>query len=341
MRKEKRANSDLSSDWRRWIAENKIEQVPDTELLEILVQNGIDEKAALSEIRQVAAHPYIKAAIGAAQRLKKLESLLDVYRSLDRLSATFGEVERRSNISEEEFSQEYYSRNRPVILTDLMQGWKAMSLWTPEYLKERYGNVEVEITVERNSDVFYEINVEEHKRKILLGDYVDMVLSGGETNDYYMVANNHTLELEGMKGLLNDINSFPTFIHSRLTADKAFLIFGPAGTVTPLHHDYLNVLLAQVYGRKQVKLIPSNQLHLMYNYKSVFSEVECDNPDYEKFPLFKETTIIDLTLHPGEVLFLPVGWWHYVKALDVSITVNMDNFIFPNEYNFFEPHLSK
>ncbi|HEY1403709.1 MAG TPA: cupin-like domain-containing protein, partial [Pyrinomonadaceae bacterium] len=246
MSKDQGTNAGLNREWRRWIAEKKIMQVEDKDLLEVLLQNGIDEQGAMKEVEVASDHPYIKAGVDIAERLKKLESLLDVYRALDKLSTTFGKVERRGNVSIEEFLEEYYCRNRPVVLTDVVQGWKALSLWTPEYLKEHFGDVEVEITVGRDSDALYEINVEKHKEKILLSDYVDMVLSGGETNDYYMVANNHTLELEGMKELLNDINSFPSFLNSKITANKTFLIFGPVGTVTPFHHDTVNVLLAQI-----------------------------------------------------------------------------------------------
>jgi hypothetical protein len=213
-----------------------------------------------------------------------------------------------------------------------MQGWKAMSLWTPEYLKERYGNVEVEIEGDRESDPIFYMQQERHKRKILLGDYVDMVLSGGETNDYYMVANNYNFDREQLKGILNDITVYPKYLDKSNSSRKVVFWFGPAGTVTPLHHDNLNILLTQVYGRKQVKLISSKELHLVYNNKSAFSEVDCANPDYKKFPLFKDVTIIEVILEPGEALFLPVGWWHYVKALEISISVSFRNFIYPNEY---------
>ena len=175
-----------------------------------------------------------------------------------------------------------------LIFTDLINDWEAFSKWTPEYLRERYGTIQVEITVDREADAYYEMNVEDHKRKILLGDFVDMVLQGGETNDYYMVANNHNLESEQLGGLLADIRTSAPFLNCELSPDQAFLIFGPAGTVTPLHHDTLNVLLAQVYGRKSVKLIPSNQLHLVYNNIGVFSDVDCSRPDYDRYPLFKE-----------------------------------------------------
>lgn len=80
-----------------------------------------------------------------------------------------------------------------MILTRLMQNWKAR---TPEYLKARYGSETVEVTANRDSDPDYELNLARHRREILFGDYVDMVTTGGETNDYYLVARNEVLEHE-------------------------------------------------------------------------------------------------------------------------------------------------
>ena len=35
----------------------------------------------------------------------------------------------------------------------------------------------------------------------------------------------------------------------------------------------------------------------------------------------------------GDLLFLPVGWWHYVKGLSISMTVTFANFVFANDFS--------
>ena len=305
--------------------------VEDGVMIEFMTQNGVDKQVAIKEVSLAASHPYVEAGVEKADQLENLPNLLKIYRALDALSPLFGSVERKSDVSREEFLREYYSRNRPVILTGLMQNWKALSLWTPEYLKARYGRETVEISAGRNSDPSYDLNLESRNRKVLFSDYVDMVTDRGETNDYYLTAHNHVLEQEGMRGLLEDIEAFPEYLNAK-TPENVRLWFGPAGAVTQLHCDTTNVLMAQVYGTKRITLIPSNQLHLVYSLRGAYSHVDCENPDYEKYPLFKDATTIEVLLEPGEVLFLPVGWWHHVRALDISISLSMVDFVFPNVY---------
>ncbi|MCA9637063.1 MAG: cupin-like domain-containing protein, partial [Myxococcales bacterium] len=36
-------------------------------------------------------------------------------------------------------------------------------------------------------------------------------------------------------------------------------------------------------------------------------------------------------------LFLPVGWWHHVRALDLSISVALNAFARPNTFDWYKP----
>src|SRR5579859_6188985 len=341
MQTEIKLSTPLTHEWKRWIAEVKLLKYEDSYIIETLKQAGLEEHLAIAEVKSLDSDPSFQAGMWMAQRLKKLESLLNVYTELATTPARFSPLDRRNNLSREEFLRNYYSVNRPVILLDLLNNWKAMSLWNPEYLKQLCGNEPVEIMTGREADPQYEKNSDKHKSTILFKDYVDMVTSVDESNDFYLVANNHFLEKEGMKQLYNDIEVLPEYLNSKKVAGNVFFWFGPAGTITPLHHDSINILMAQVYGRKQVILIPSSQTHLVHNNVGVYSEVDCTNPDYDTYPSFQKVNQIEVILEPGEVLFLPVGWWHYVKALDTSITVTFTNFLFPNYYTWEHPHIKR
>ncbi|NJL11470.1 MAG: hypothetical protein HC908_18700 [Calothrix sp. SM1_7_51] len=160
-----------------------------------------------------------------------------------------------------------------------------------------------------------------------------MVVNGGETNDYYLVANNANLEREELNSLLKDM-VFPEFIDSNDIRQRVFFWFGPAGTVTPLHHDPLNLMMAHVTGRKRWRLISPNYTPLLYNHIGVFSKVDLEKPDYEKISSFLSKLGDGNGVRTGRNNLYSCRWWHQVKALDVSLSVSFTNFVFPNSYNY-------
>ena len=54
--------------------------------------------------------------------------------------------------------------------------------------------------------------------------------------------------------------------------------------------------MTQVYGRKRVKMVCSDALHLVYNFESFFSEVDAEEPDLGRYPRFADAEIIDVLL---------------------------------------------
>jgi hypothetical protein len=40
--------------------------------------------------------------------------------------------------------------------------------------------------------------------------------------------------------------------------------------------------------------------------------------------------VLETIIGPGEAIFLPVGWWHQVEALDLSASMSFTNFRRPN-----------
>ncbi len=64
------------------------------------------------------------------------------------------------------------------------------------------------------------------------------------------------------------------------------------------------------------------------------SDIDCEQPDFVRSPGFCHATVLDVTISPGEVLFIPVGWSHHVRALDPSISVSFTNFAFSNNYRW-------
>jgi hypothetical protein len=333
--------SALEHRWRQWIAENKMLGLPEEVILRVLSANGVPPEQAAEELKEAAAHPYFHAASNLVQIAKKMESILRMQHELAGTSPTADQIERRETPTREVFLKEFYSQNRPVILTGMMRDWKAMERWSPAYLRQRVGDTPIEVQVGRDSDPLYERNLEQHRKTMPFSQYVDMVTSAQESNDFYMVANNKNVEKTGLSMLLDEIVQFPALMDGAAWPGRVFFWFGPKGTITPIHHDPMNVILCQVSGKKRIKLWAPSQTPFLYNFVGVFCEVDVDKPDLQRYPLFALARPLEFVIEPGEVLFIPVGWWHYVKALDLSISVSMTNFAFHNTFQWANPQIAR
>lgn len=317
---------------RRWVVERLAEgRAPADVVTATTAYTSVDRVVLESFVHDVLGSEAYDVAMRTVQRLRKIESTLDVLHNVREADASGNQVERRSGLTADAFLREHYAPNRPVVLTDVAMHWPARQRWTPEFFQENWGDEEVEVMADRDADPRYEINSLAHERTMQFGDFVDAVRE--PTNDIYLVANNALLDRPAFKALLDDI-VLPAFMDPRTMFGQVFLWFGAAGSVTPLHHDVQNVLLVQVRGRKRVTLISPLQSHLVYNRVGVFSDVDVDEPDARRHPRFGRAHRHQIVLAPGEALFVPVGWWHHVVGLDMSISVSMTNFAYPNAFKW-------
>ena len=319
----------VSDEWRRWIAENlMLGSAPDA-LAAILVGNGIARGEAHAEIAAAARSPYLQGARRLANRVAKRDWVLAIQSQLNRLGDDT--IPRREKLSGADFLQQHYRTNRPVIITGMLEHYPARSKWTLDYFAEHFGERMVEVQFGRDADPQYELNSIAHKRQLKFGDYVKLVRSSGSSNDFYMTANNDSKNHAALQELWDDVGALPEYLKDD-PAQRGFFWFGPAGTITPLHHDLTNNFMAQIMGRKRVRLVAPCELAKIYNHRHCFTDLDARNVDLARFPAMAGVTIHDCVLEPGEILFLPVGWWHHVEALDISVTLASTNFLWPNDF---------
>eukprot|EP01133_Synstelium_polycarpum_P001532 gene1532-1789_t len=114
---------------------------------------------------------------------------------------------------------------------------------------------------------------------------------------------------------------------------SANLWIGSKGQVTPLHHDWstgdpgMDGFHAIISGRKLFKLFDPTDNHMALRRKREWglfhhAQVDVERPDLESFPEFATATCLDVVLEQGEMLYIPKLWWHYVRTLEPSISLN-------------------
>jgi ribosomal protein L16 Arg81 hydroxylase len=336
-----RPNGDrLPIEWRRWAAVALMKGAPLTEVLGTLAAQGFPEGDAIRYTASLYDDPAFDAGRWLAQQLAKVGSVLTMRETMRALSDVPLDVDRRTGVSQKEFLDRYYSQNTPVLMTDSCDQWPALSLWNPAYLVEKLGSTEVEVMAGRESDPDYEVNSNEHKFMMPFDEFVAKIEGASRSNDTYLVANNKLLATEAALPLWDDFTLDERYLVPDPKRSHAFLWFGPAGTLTPLHHDTMNVLFNQVDGWKHFILIPSLEFHRVYNNLAVYSAVDPLRPDLQQYPLFADVQQIHLDVGPGQTLLIPAGWWHHVEATEASISISFTNFAFSNDIDWSNPNVT-
>ena len=280
---------------------------------------------ASSQAQEIAA---LRLALG--KRVWLLEAL-----ERQRALAPGGNaIERRTGMGAREFLEHFYATARPVILGGEMDGWPALTRWTPSYLKTLIGSAQVEYQGGRNANPRFEMDKERHRQLAPFDRFIDAITGSDAGNDAYITACNSARNQAALAPLAQDTGFLDTFLTRDAAMPDGMVWIGPAGTVTSLHHDLTNNFIAQLVGRKQVTVLAAAEVGRLYNHHHVFSQItDLDDPDLDMalFPRLADTTAFNVVLEAGEILFMPLGWWHQVTALDFSVTMTFTNFRWAND----------
>ncbi|HUL96363.1 MAG TPA: cupin-like domain-containing protein [Usitatibacter sp.] len=98
-----------------------------------------------------------------------------------------------------------------------------------------------------------------------------------------------------------------------------------SSVITPAHFDESSNVACVVAGRRRFTLFPPGQVANLYigpiGYAPTgtpISLVEFANPDFARFPRFREALEAAqlAELEPGDALYIPPLWWHHVESLE-------------------------
>ena len=324
----------LSDDYRAWIVENATRGLDPGEIVRALESGGVPRNIASREVQAILSSPAMPGARSLARDLERHELLARLLRSVASEDTSGGAIERRETLSGADFYDHYYARNRPVILTRILDGWPALTKWSPAYFAERFGDVPVEVQTGRDTDPRHDVLMDAHRQTMTMRDFVDRVLSAGASNDIYMVSNNRALELPALGPLLDDLTPPADIFATDALKGAASLWFGPAGTRTALHHDTTNNLVCQIRGKKRFVLISPLETALLPRARGYFCDA--DVADLSAAGL-GDVRCHTIELSAGEALFIPAGWWHEVTALEISIHISLLAFRRPSSMPWYRP----
>ncbi|MYN19132.1 cupin-like domain-containing protein [Rugamonas sp. FT107W] len=200
----------------------------------------------------------------------------------------------------------------PFLMTGLVDRWPLCSL-TPQALRDHYSHLPVRARVGDYINTAFAPDRAMQDMSML--EYLELVDAG--THDLPPYLGN--LELRE----LNRLCHWPTYF-DKMGPPRFWL--GPAGTVTPLHCDYDDNIFAQIWGTKRIFLAPPHHDQFLYpneaNAILFGSPFDPEAPDFEKFPLARQATTIEVIVNPGDMLYVPAGWYHQVRALTFSLSSN-------------------
>lgn len=94
------------------------------------------------------------------------------------------------------------------------------------------------------------------------------------------------------------------------------------GTKSGWHYDLAHNIIVQITGEKHIRLVCPADSQYMHSFIDARHKSQVDPWHPERFPDYRHATVYEGILRAGDVLVLPVLWWHYVTSLSPSISVN-------------------
>lgn len=199
--------------------------------------------------------------------------------------------------------------------------WPAISKWNPEYISKIAGNEEVSVSMSVD-----ESSAPTNRQKMKLSDYVDIITGLDQKRDETPQSVPYLKQFDILSArpqLLGDLD----FSFLQKGRKEIAFWFGTRFSVTGLHCDPNDGVLAQIYGSKRIYLFSPDQRELLYPNDKYDPATECceadaHNPNYNAHPRFREARGLIAEISKGEALYIPSGWFHQVVGLETNISVN-------------------
>ncbi len=197
-----------------------------------------------------------------------------------------------------DFRRRFEIPRQPVVITGAIDHWKAIGRWSPDYFAEHLGNEKLPVSIceeepPEGGPVPPELLMKSKIVKMLIKDYLAEMATGSRKTYVPGMPLKSNLPM-----LLDDIDT-PPYREEGSTASPR-IWFG-SRVIGPLHYDPTNNLFSTIPQMSQASI---------------------NQPDYARFPRLRKAAPLIADLAPGDLLFLPAGWWHQVTTPTPTISID-------------------
>ena len=235
-------------------------------------------------------------------------------------------VDTVEQIDAADFKKNYYDAMKPLVIKGLAKEWPAYTKWNWDYFKNLVGDKRVGLYNNVKSDAYTPINTADDYKTF--GEYIDMIKKGPAAWRIFLFnIFDHAPEL------VKDF-TWPDHLMKGFVKKYPMLFTGGATSITHMHFDIdlSHILHTQFAGRKRVLLFPHEEQYKLYRKPfEVLSVADFSNYydpansklDQKAFPATTLAEGYDLTLEPGDTLFMPAGYWHHMEYLDSGFAMSL------------------
>ncbi|MFY1045586.1 cupin-like domain-containing protein [Chryseobacterium sp. GP-SGM7] len=219
------------------------------------------------------------------------------------------QVKSVENITSEEFISNHMKTCKPIIIKDFVEHESpAFQKWNYDYFREIAGETKVNVYGSELESI--DRVASQPVAQTTFSEYLDLIST--KTTEYRLFLFNL---LSIRPELKNDLQ-YRDLTKGKVLKWLPFMFFGGKGSITRNHIDIdmSHVFITQFQGIKRIWLFPWEQSDLMYKLPYNFhSLVNLQEADYEKYPALEFLNGYEAVIKPGETLYIPSGWWHYIQ----------------------------
>ncbi|OBX23525.1 MULTISPECIES: cupin-like domain-containing protein [Bizionia] len=228
-------------------------------------------------------------------------------------------IPRVKTITKADFIKHYFKPQKPVVIEQFIEDWPAYTKWNLDYINQIAGDKIVPLYDDRPVD--YKDGFNEPHAKMKMSEYIDLLKK--EPTKYRIFLWNILKEVPELQ---NDF-SYPDF-GLKLMKAMPMLFFGGKDSHTFMHYDIdlANIFHFHFQGEKEIILFDQNQNDYLYKIPHALiahEEIDFSNPDFEKWPALKNAKGFKTNLKHGEILYMPEGYWHYMKYLTPGFSMSL------------------